>query len=317
MRKLVVTQLSSNFRAATKIVMAPIPTASAGQVLIRNVMAGVNASDINFSAGAYLPGVSPPFDAGFEALGVVEAAGEGVESVRAGQPVAVMSFGAFAEFQLVPAKHLVPIPALDARYLPLLVSGLTASVALSEVGQMRSGETVLVTAAGGGTGQFAVQLAHRAGALGGRARRDGAQPTALCTGRCAGNHVIGTCSSDEKARGREGGGSRWRPSNPPRPAPPQAAFLRDLGCDRVVNYKRENLFEVLRREYPSGCVWGWVGGAASAVSWALAGRRRAGREWAQRKRRGWEAVRIPDPRPRRAGWTSSTSAWGGRCSRQR
>lgn len=60
--------------------------------------------------------------------------------------------------------------------LPLLVSGLTSYLALKYNGQMKSAETVLVTAAAGGAGQIAVQLAIQAG-----------------------NHVIGTCSSDEKA----------------------------------------------------------------------------------------------------------------------
>lgn len=85
-------------------------------------------------------------------------------------------------------------------------TGLTASIALEQVGQMKSGQTVLVTAAAGGTGVFAVQLA-----------------------KLAGNHVIGTCSSDEKI-----------------------GMLKQLGCDRVINYKKENFAKVLKTEYPQG-----------------------------------------------------------------
>lgn len=59
----------------------------------------------------------------------------------------------------------------------LLTSGLTASVALEQAGQMGRGQIVLVTAAAGGTGLFAVQLA-----------------------KLAGNTVVGTCSGPEKAR---------------------------------------------------------------------------------------------------------------------
>lgn len=100
--------------------------------------------------------------------------------------------------------------------LPLMVSGLTASLSLEHVGRMSSGETVLVTAAAGATGSFAVQLA-----------------------KLNSNHVIGTCSSDEKA-----------------------TFLKSLGCDRVVNYRKENLNEVLKSEYPKGVdlVYECVGG---------------------------------------------------------
>ena len=72
---------------------------------------------------------------------------------------------------------------------------------------MRSGETVLVTAAAGGTGQFVVQLA-----------------------KAASNSVIATCGSDEKAE-----------------------MLKRLGADRVVNYRRESLKDVLRKEYPKVC----------------------------------------------------------------
>jgi NADPH-dependent curcumin reductase CurA len=71
---------------------------------------------------------------------------------------------------------------------------------------MKTGETVLVTAAAGGTGQFVVQLA-----------------------KLAGNHVIGTTSSDEKA-----------------------AYLKSIGCDRVINYNKESVDKVLKAEYPKG-----------------------------------------------------------------
>jgi len=69
----------------------------------------------------------------------------------------------------------IPVPACDPRFLSILVSGLTASISLEKHGQLKAGETVLVTAAAGGTGQYAVQLA-----------------------KLAGCHVIGTCSSQEK-----------------------------------------------------------------------------------------------------------------------
>jgi NADPH:quinone reductase-like Zn-dependent oxidoreductase len=113
-----------------------------------------------------------------EAVGEVVALGSGVQSVRVGAPVGFSAFGAYAEFMNVPERLLVPLPSLEARWLTVLVSGITASVALAEVAQMTRGETVLVTAAAGGTGLFAVQLA-----------------------KAAGNRVIGTCSSREVRRG--------------------------------------------------------------------------------------------------------------------
>lgn len=85
-------------------------------------------------------------------------------------------------------------------------TGVSALVALEQVGEMRSGEVVLVTAAAGGTGHIAVQLA-----------------------KLAGNQVIGVCGSDAKAE-----------------------FLKQLGCDRIINYRVENVGRVLQQEYPKG-----------------------------------------------------------------
>uniref|UniRef100_A0A8C6XII4 15-oxoprostaglandin 13-reductase n=1 Tax=Naja naja TaxID=35670 RepID=A0A8C6XII4_NAJNA len=83
--------------------------------------------------------------------------------------------GAFAEYKVVPAKEAIPVPSMKPEFLTLLVSGATAYISLKELGELSEGKTVLVTAAAGGTGQFAVQLSKNA--------------------KC---HVIGTCSSDEK-----------------------------------------------------------------------------------------------------------------------
>jgi NADPH-dependent curcumin reductase CurA len=216
-RKLVAHTLSADFRAATRVVSTTVdPRAlKPTQVLVRNAFVGINASDTNFTAGRYKPGVQPPFDTGFEAIGVVVAAGSAA-GLEPGTPVATTSFGAFSELQVLPARMAVPLPSLHPRYLPLLVSGLTASLALEKVGEIRAGETVLVTAAAGATGQYAVQLA-----------------------KLAGCHVIGTCSSRDKA-----------------------AYLRTLGCDRVVDYTAEDLHSVLRKEYPRGVdvVYECVGG---------------------------------------------------------
>lgn len=138
---------------------------------------GINASDINYSAGRYDPSIKPPFDVGFEGIGEVVGLGLSASSrFTVGDTVAYCSGGAFAEYTVVPAKESVPVPAVRPEYLTLLVSGATAYIALKRLGELTQGETVLVTAAAGGTGQFAVQFAKQAGC-----------------------RVIGTCSTDEKA----------------------------------------------------------------------------------------------------------------------
>ncbi|ESO99105.1 hypothetical protein LOTGIDRAFT_201415 [Lottia gigantea] len=172
MRKIVAFQFSPKFRESTKITEVPVPTPGPSEVLVRNRYVGINASDINYTAGRYDQTLKLPFDTGFEGIGEVVGVGDG-SKLKIGQTVIYLNYGAFSEYKTV--KNVIPLPSLKAEFLPLILSGLTASISLDKVGEIKSGETVLVTAAAGGTGQFAVQWAKNAGC-----------------------HVIGTCSSDEK-----------------------------------------------------------------------------------------------------------------------
>lgn len=214
-RKLVITKLTPRFREATETVSEKPPALGDTEVLVENHFAGINASDINYAAGRYDPNHKPPMDVGFEGVGVVVAAGAN-SGHQVGQAVIYLKPGAFSEYRVLEGKEAIPIPAVSVEYLPFILSGLTAALGLDKVGQLQAGQTVLVTAAAGGTGQFAVQWAKNAG----------------CT-------VIGTCSSTEKM-----------------------AFLKSIGCDRPVNYKEENLGEVLKKEYPKGVdvVYECIGG---------------------------------------------------------
>ncbi|KAF4382451.1 hypothetical protein G4B88_011403 [Cannabis sativa] len=211
--KIVVHTLTHNFRSATGIVRSPLRLPiEPHHVLVKIIYAGVNASDVNFSSGRYFSGNSKgagpslPFDAGFEAVGIVAAVGDSVTNLEVGTPAAVMIFGSYAEFIKVPSKHILPVARPDPEVVAMLTSGLTASIALEKAGQMDSGKVVLVTAAAGGTGQFAVQLA-----------------------KVAGNTVVATCGGAQKAK-----------------------LLKDLGVDRVIDYKAEDIKTVLKNEFPKG-----------------------------------------------------------------
>eukprot|EP00890_Picochlorum_soloecismus_P006507 jgi/Picsp_1/6858/NSC_04195-R1_arp protein len=185
-RKIVVHTLSTNFRKATKIIEVPIEQLKRqisiqGEhnrwlVLVKNIYAGVNASDINFSSGKYHKGRPKlPMDAGFEACGIVVDAPSSVKNIRIGMAVATLQFGSFSEYTLVDSRHLFKVPKVMPEIVALLTSGLTASIALEQAARITSSDTVLITAAAGGTGQFFVQLAKQQGA-----------------------HVIATCGSVEK-----------------------------------------------------------------------------------------------------------------------
>jgi NADPH-dependent curcumin reductase CurA len=206
-KKLVATKLSRDFRAAVEVVDVEWTEPRPFEVVIKNHYAGVNATDPNISAGLYTPGQQPPLDLGAEAIGEVVAVGSSVSTLKVGDAVMVLSTGGgYREYYTTTEALAIPVPAISPEIMTLVLSGLTASIGLEVEGQMTTGETVLITAAAGGTGHIAVQLA-----------------------KLAGNHVIGTCSSEEKAE-----------------------FLRSIGCDRVVNYKTEDLDAVLTAEYPRG-----------------------------------------------------------------
>ncbi|KAG8368363.1 hypothetical protein BUALT_Bualt15G0037700 [Buddleja alternifolia] len=214
--KIVVHTLNHNFRSAMSVVQGSLRLPlKPDYVLLKVIYAGVDASDVNFSSGWYFSGSNAdiasrlPFDAGFEAMGVIAAIGDSVKHLKVGTPAAIMTFGTFgcyAEFTMVPSKHILPVARPDPEFVAMLMSGLTASIALEKAAQMDSGKSVLVTAAAGGTGQFAVQLA-----------------------KLAGNKVIATCGGNDKAE-----------------------LLKDLGVDRVIDYKSENIKSVLKNEFPKG-----------------------------------------------------------------
>lgn len=204
-RKLEVINPGPDFRKATRIVDVDMPALKEGEILIRNRFAGVNASDPVFSSGGY-GHTQTPFDIGIESGGEVVAVGAGVATPKIGDQVLVYGFGGgYAEYRVAEAAQAIPVPEASAAATSILIAGLTASIGL-EVGELKSGDTVLVTAAAGSVGSYAVQLAKHAGA-----------------------HVIGTCSSDDKAH-----------------------WLKTIGCDRAINYKREDFAAVLAEEYPQG-----------------------------------------------------------------
>ena len=142
MRKLVVKTLTSNFREAIEVQSCALPKLDEKHVLIRNRVVGVNASDVNYSAGKYSPGTPPPFDAGFEAIGEVVAVGKKVSSALIGQAVCHMTYGAFSEYQATSERNLFPVNSIDPHYLPCLVSGMTAKLAFDHNADLKPGNKV-------------------------------------------------------------------------------------------------------------------------------------------------------------------------------
>lgn len=208
-RKLIAKQLHQDFKSAVEIVEIPIPQPAAAEVLIQNKFAGINGGFDTLLCRGEVPYVNltPPIDLGVEAVGEVVAVGENVTNLQVGDAVVTTHRGGgYREYQVINATLAVKVRAATPEILTLIPTGVSALVALAKAGEMKSDEVVLVTAAAGGTGHIAVQLA-----------------------KLAGNHVIGTCSSEAKVE-----------------------LLKKLGCDRIINYRTENLAQVLKQEYPQG-----------------------------------------------------------------
>ena len=163
----------------------PVPAPGAGEALVRVEFAGVNFIDIYKRSGLYT--VPLPSTIGEEGAGTIEAVGDGVTEVRVGDRVAWSSIGgACAEFAVVPAAKLVPVPrGVDARVAAaVMLQGMTAHYLATSIYPLKAGDRCLVHAAAGGVGLLLVQIAKRRGA-----------------------YVIGTAGSDEKAALARGAGA--------------------------------------------------------------------------------------------------------------
>ena len=138
---------------------------AAGQVRVRVEAAGVNYIDTYQRSGLYP--MPLPFTPGVEGAGVVDAVGEGVEGVAAGDRVVyVMTPGSYAELALVPAANLVTIPEGITTELAgaVFLQGLTAHYLSHSTYPLSSSSTCLVLAAAGGVGLLLSQIARRRGA---------------------------------------------------------------------------------------------------------------------------------------------------------
>jgi NADPH2:quinone reductase len=135
----------------------PDPEPGEGEVMIEVARVGINFADTHATRNDYLAEQSLPLIPGGEVSGRT-ADGRRVAAILAG--------GAYAERVAVPEGWLVPVPDQvdDDRAAGLLLQGLTAMALVRRCARIEEGETIVVEAAGGGTGSLSVQLAKRAGA---------------------------------------------------------------------------------------------------------------------------------------------------------
>jgi NADPH2:quinone reductase len=136
------------------------PVPGPGEVLVRTASIALNFADLFVRAGVYPRTPKPPFVPGMEISGTVEAVGEGVTDIHAGERVVAMPlFGGHAEKVAVPAAWVFPVPdGLDLEEAAAMpVAFLTAWYALARA-EVGAGDRVVVTAAAGGVGTALLQL---------------------------------------------------------------------------------------------------------------------------------------------------------------
>src|SRR5262249_39468188 len=155
----------------------PTPELRPGTVLGKNHVIAINYGDTFFLRGTYLVRPRFPETPGMEASGVIAAVAPDVKGLTSGMRVAYIGMGAYAEYTLIRASRVMPIPDEmsfeQAASFPIAV--LTAWHMLHTCNDTKPGESVLVHSAAGGVGIAAVQIAKAVGA-----------------------RVIGTVSSDDK-----------------------------------------------------------------------------------------------------------------------
>jgi NADPH2:quinone reductase len=146
----------------------PDPRPGKGELVVRVLAIGVNPYETYIRAGTYVRTPKLPWTPGHDAAGTVEAVGEGVTSVRAGDRVYTIGTisGAYAQLALCGETMVVKLPEKISfgQGAALYVPYSTAWVALHRKARLEPGEVVLVHGGSGGVGIAAVQLARAAGA---------------------------------------------------------------------------------------------------------------------------------------------------------
>jgi NADPH:quinone reductase-like Zn-dependent oxidoreductase len=175
-----------------------------GEIRIRVLSIGLNRSEAMYRAGRYPVTPKLPSLMGYEACGVVEALGAGVNGYAAGDRVCVLptyrlgEYGVYADAAIVPARNVFAAPpGLTPIQASAIWMAYFTAYAIIEVAKIGIGEHVLIPAASSSVGIAAIQLANWAGAVPIALTRRGTKADAL---RAQGaKHVIATEEMDTVA----------------------------------------------------------------------------------------------------------------------
>jgi NADPH:quinone reductase-like Zn-dependent oxidoreductase len=225
MRAVIVRQWGGSDAAVIEELERPQP--GPGEILISVKATSINPFDWSIREGYLRDYIGLPFMLGSDVAGVIEAVGEGVEGWEVGTPVYGMKGirgGAYAEYTTVLPSEIGHKPATlsyaEAAVVPH--AALSAWHALYTLGDLREGQRVLIHAAAGGVGHFAVQFAKMSKA-----------------------YVIGTASANNEAFLRETGVDEFVDYN----ATPFESLIKevDLVIDAVGFGTAERSLQVIKR----------------------------------------------------------------------
>ena len=150
-----------------KLIDKELPPPAKGEVQLRQTAIGFNFIDVYQRSGVYP--LDLPTGLGHEAVGVVEAVGEGVDRFKIGDRVMYMNagIGAYANARNVPVDKLVSVPEniSDEVAAAVFFKAMTAQYLVQKTYKVKAGDVVLVHAAAGGVGQILASWAKGLGAF--------------------------------------------------------------------------------------------------------------------------------------------------------
>ncbi len=186
-----------------------LPEPGEGEVRIRVKAIGLNRAEVMFREGHYLYQPTFPSKLGYEASGIVEAIGAGVDPIWLNKTASTVpsfqltQYGVYGEIAIVPATALAEYPSTLSyeEGTSIWMQYLTAYGALVHFGRITRGDFVLLTAASSSVGLAAIEIAKAEGAISIAATRTSAKKAELLA--LGADHVIVTGEEDLATRVKE------------------------------------------------------------------------------------------------------------------
>ena len=187
----------------------PLPQPQSGEIRIKTQAIGLNRAEVMFRMGAYLEQPNLPSSLGYEASGVVDALGAGVEGFAVGDRVSTIpafsmnEYGMYSDYPIAPVHAVAHTPdrLTPEEGASIWMQYITAYGGLIERGGMKSGASVLITAASSSVGLAAIQMVKAEGGLAIAATRGPEKVQALLD--AGADHVIQTKTESLPDRVRE------------------------------------------------------------------------------------------------------------------